>query len=395
MQTWFSRLLVDDISEEFRTNLPELAKAEAKAYDSETPKEITDSAERTELDSWYHSETGQATLVAVFERVWQQMSGIAPWAMPAHDARHAIYKVPATALEYVRAEAVPGYERIGVLGALLHDHGRWAEERVFGQPGMGAIHSRLSFLLTRELLSEFDLPSGIASQITHAVLQHTKGADEKDVMPTKLTVTADRDQLYGPEIVLRLMHHSVNAEGDMGSVFGERPGRPVLDRLMSFCAIRLPGPLFSRQTHVDELHRILRDFVLMAEPASRSEVRLRCDEKNMTGRKALGGGDWASLWEAAQAMRPVAHDPKAALRTLLIAPQTAPDHGHLETAIAKLDTVPEDCVETLAGALVWVNEQRIRQDERQVRALREIAVEYSDDRLMVAVAGATVAGLGA
>jgi hypothetical protein len=393
MQTWFSRLLVEDIPDEFRINLPELAKIEAKNFVAETPKVIADLTEQSALDRWYHSETGQATLVALFGRVWQQMSDIAPWAMPAHDARHAIFKVPATALEYVRAEGVSGYERIGVLGALLHDHGRWAEERVFGQPGFGAIHSRLSFLLTRELLAEFDLPHGIASQIMHAVLQHTKGADELDVMPTKLTVSADRDQLYGPEAVLRLMHHSVNAEGDMSSVFGERPGLPVLDRLTSFCVIRLPGPLFSRQAHVDELYGILRDFILMAEPAARSERRFQRQEKNMNGRQALGGRDWAPTWEAAQALRPKANDPKAAFRELLNARQAAPSEEHREAAIAKLDTVPEDCLETLAGALTWVNQQRLLQDARQVKALEEIMLEYPNDRFLRGVAGALLEGI--
>jgi hypothetical protein len=393
MQTWFSRLLVDDITDEFRAALPDLAKAEARAFIESHPKEITDAAERAELDRWYHSEEGQATLLALFDRVWKQMTSLAPWAMPAHDARHAMYKVPATSLEYLRSEALAGYERVGVFGALLHDHGRWAEERVFGAPGMSVIHARLSFLLTRELLAEFDLPAGIATQIAHAVLQHTTGADAGDVMPTKLTVSPDRDQLYGPEVVLRLMHHTIPPDGDMGTVFGEKPGRSVLDRLTSFCCIRLPGPLFSRQAHVDELYGILLNFILMAEPAHRSEVRFAREDKNMHGKQALGGRDWRSAWEAAAAMRPVASDPKAALRTLLTAKQAAPDVGHLEDAIAKLDTVPEECVETLAGALVWINQQRIAQDVRQLQALEEIAREYSEDRFVVAVARALITGL--
>jgi hypothetical protein len=301
--------------------------------------------------------------------------------------------VPATSLEYIRSEQIAGFERIGILGALLHDHGRWAEERVFGEPGMSVIHARLSFLLARELLAEFDLPEGIRRQVLHAVLQHTTGADETDVMPTKLTVSPDRDQLYGPEAVLRLLHHIVPADGDMGSVFGEKPGRSVLDRLTSYCCIRLPGPLFSRQAHVDELYSILLTFILMAEPAARSEVRFQREDKNMNGRKALGGREWRSAWETAAAIRPVAGDPKAALRTLLSAPQTAPNVAHLEEAIGKLDALPEDCAETLAGALVWVNQQRMQQDERQIRALNELVVEYPDDRLIVAVARELTIGL--
>jgi hypothetical protein len=163
--------------------------------------------------------------------------------------------------------------------------------------------------------------------------------------------------------------------------------------LTSFCVIRLPGPLFSRQAHVDELYGILRDFILMAEPAARSERRFQRQEKNMNGRQALGGRDWAPTWEAAQALRPKANDPKAAFRELLNARQAAPSEEHREAAIAKLDTVPEDCLETLAGALTWVNQQRLLQDARQVKALEEIMLEYPNDRFLRGVAGALLEGI--
>lgn len=89
------------------------------------------------LDAWYESGEGQVVLLDLFGRLWAKMEDISQWAMPAHDRRHPMYKVPASSIEYIQAERVRGYERVGVFGALLHNQGRWAEERIFVGPRRG------------------------------------------------------------------------------------------------------------------------------------------------------------------------------------------------------------------------------------------------------------------
>ncbi|MFP3553208.1 hypothetical protein SB861_21200 [Paraburkholderia sp. SIMBA_049] len=348
---------------------------------------------REALHLWYHSRDGQETLTAAFDRAWSEMTALAPWAMPAHDARHALFKVPATALEYVHAERIDGFERVGVLGAVMHDYGRWAEERIFGCPGPGLVHARLSFLLAHELLADFDMPLEIRAQILHAVLHHTSGGGHSDSMTTKLTVSADRDQLYGPEIVLRLMHHPV--VGNNGSsVYGEKLGRPVLDRLMTFSRQRLPGPLFSRQQHVDDLHTILDTFVLMAEPRELSEHRFALERGVIAGSPPRVNFNWANEWERAAALRPSAiADPEDAMATLLRASHVAPSAAYHAEALAKVNAVPPDRAAVLAGALTWINEQRIEQDNRQAKALRDILATELKDDFLVRVINVVLAGI--
>jgi len=211
-------------------------------------------------------------------------------------------------------------------------------------------------------------------------------------MTTKVTVSSDRDQLYGPEIVLRLMHHPV-VNGKGSSVYGEKPGQAVLDRLMTFSRKRLPGPLFSRQGHVDALHAILDTFILMAEPKELSAQRFALERGAVVGVSARADFDWASAWERAAALRPEAADPKEALAALLRARHTAPGSHHLAQALAKVESVPAEHASLLAGALTWVNRQRIAQDERQAAALRDIGAQASDDTFLVRVTDAVLEGL--
>lgn len=391
MSSWYQRLFACPITPYFRSALHATAKEAARAFVARNPREVLRGRRET-LDAWYFGAEGQQTLSAVFQSAWSQMTALAPWAMPAHDARHALFKVPASAIEYVQAEGVDGFERIGVLGAVLHDYGRWAEERVFGFPGPGVIHARLSFLLAQELLADFDMPAEIRSQILHAVLQHTSGADDTDSMPTKLTVSADRDQLYGPEIVLRLMHHPV-VDGSCSSVYGEKPGQAILDRLLFFSRRRLPGPLFSRQAHVDELHAILDTFVLMAEPKALSSRRFAFEQGLEEGSPGRPNFDWAREWERAAALRPSASDPKEALASLLQARHLAPGEHHLAQALAKVESTAPDAAPLLAGALTWINQKRIAQDQRQSGALVELRAKLDGDAFLIRVIDTVLEGL--
>lgn len=109
------------------------------------------------------------------DALWKQMAIIALKAQPAHDARHAMYKVPAAALAYIHSERVEGWERVGVL-------------------------------------EPFDMPTRVKQHILLSALRRTAGADATDPMALKITVSADRDQLYGPEFALRIVHHILKYE---------------------------------------------------------------------------------------------------------------------------------------------------------------------------------------
>ena len=310
------------------------------------------------------------------------MHSVAEWAMPAHDARHAMFKAPASALLYLQAEDIQDAGRLGIFGALLHDHGRWAEERIFGGPGESMVHARLSFLLARELVEEFQLPAAAQRLIMQSVVQHTAGAGPGDEMAVKLTVTADRDQLYGPEIIIRILHHIVDQESlSMSSVYGEKPGLSVLDRLTHFVFNRIPGPLFSRDAHVDNLHNSLATFILMAEPADLSAARFARRPAPTASRRGLPDGfEWESAWQEAQALVPAADDPEAALRTLLSAPNVVSNPEYMNDAVHKLSDLPEVHQERLAGALTWVHQQRVALDTLEAANLRRLALSYSADR---------------
>jgi hypothetical protein len=379
MRPWFHRLLKADLPAGFKDTLPAFLKQEARAFSDAAPPPLS-TRERDALTHWYFSPVGQEQLEGLLDATWRQMDSVAQWAMPAHDARHAMFKVPASALLYLQAEDVRDAGRLGIFGALLHDHGRWAEERIFGGPGEGMIHARLSFLLARELVEEFRLPAAAARLILQAVVQHTAGAGVEDPMAVKLTVAADRDQLYGPELVIRLMHHAVT-DGSMASVYGEKPGLSVLDRLTHFLLNRIPGPLFSREQHVDRLHSLLATFVLMAEPEAESRVRFAKRPPESASRRALPADfDWASAWQQAHAQVPRADDAPAALRTLLSAPNLVANPAYVDEALDKLSALPADRGPLLAGALAWVHAQRVQLDVEEAARLRQLALVYDSDR---------------
>ena len=128
---WQQFLLHDPLPEQLTEVLPVFLKKRSQTFIETVPYSFADK-QNQELNNWYWSSEGQNVLRLACDALWKQMSIHAQKAQPAHDARHAMYKVPSAALAYIHAEQVEGWERVGVLGALLHDHGRWPEERIYG-----------------------------------------------------------------------------------------------------------------------------------------------------------------------------------------------------------------------------------------------------------------------
>ena len=338
-----------------------------------------------QANAWYASTAGQKELCRLVDTIWGRMAKISHKAMPAHDARHAMYKVPASAIFHMQAEGVTGWARVGILGALMHDFGRWAEERLFGGPGEGVLHARLSFLLCSEILMDFDIPPFVAQELLRCPLDHTTGANPQDPMPLKLTVSADRDQLYGPEIVLRLAHHGIADSLKQTSFYGEKPGTAVLDRLHFFHNNRLPGPLFALNKRVGVLQETLRAFLLIAEPF---EVSL--NRWVLTPQKASTKAQpstflpeqWEGAWAAAQKLAPtyrVSADAPSALFSLLTARHVAPANAHLEVALEKLSDLPKNRNEYLTNALDFITERLHRLDQHEHKLLTQIGEHSSSD----------------
>lgn len=382
---WHTLLLEQSLQPNQQPVLAQQVQDMAREFLAQTNEPPT-AAEVQAADAWYLSTEGQQCLKALVSETWARMKRHAPNAMPAHDERHAMYKVPAAALAHLQAEQVAGHERVGVLGALLHDYGRWAEERIYGGPGDSVLHARFSFLLAQELVTSYDMPLLVTNRLLAAPLQHTSGAVPTDDMPLKLTVSADRDQLYGPEFVIRIAHHSINDKGDGASFYGEKPGLPILARLHRMYLNRLPGPLFARDAHVRNLRDMLGQFILLCENVDASRSRWTLDRPSAAQLDAPLS--WADSWHAAQALPHL--DPsdsaRLALARLLSAKHVAPGARHWVVALDKVSHVPSELEPRLVRALDWVHHCRVQLDEAERISLIDIKTEYAADALVSTLA---------
>lgn len=387
--SWKQLLLLGPVDDSLREGLPSLLSTQARSF-LKTFDPFEHGPDNRELNQWYQGPQGQMALRDFTLRAWAQLNEFAQHAMPAHDARHAIRKVPAAAIRYVHSEGVQGWQRVGVLGALLHDHGRWSEERIYGRPREGLMHARMGFVLTQELLSDADMPQPVKDHIAYCVLQHTTGAQEQDPMPVKLTVSADRDQLLGPELVLRLSHHIPMPDGWMGTMLGVGR-RSVLDRLEKFLRTRLPGPLYSRQFEVDRLHRILLDFVLMAESESDSLLRWGrvCPypqhPQARWSQPMPESLDWERQRALAKAAAETHRGPTAsqALTELLHSEHVATAETYLSLARYKVEGLSVEQDLQLGAALAWLDAQRQLLDLEELRELVRLSRTEPDSWLRV------------
>lgn len=266
---WFNQFFIDNITEQYKNEIFEVLKKEDKTFKTNSLYELCpinkiSSKRNEELNQWYFSE-GQTVLITVFEDLWKILYNLSEHAMPAHDARHALFKVPLSSIEFIHLEKVDDWKKIGIFGALLHDWGRWAEERVFGEPQAGMVHSRMSFVLTREFLEVYPIPIEIKWHILNAVIIHTIGADENDDMPTKLTVSADREQLWGPEFILRLFHHVPIKGHETVYPTDHSIHDGILAKIKKIFEARFAGPLHSKNEHLRVLRGISFQFIYLLE----------------------------------------------------------------------------------------------------------------------------------
>ena len=384
-QFFFFNPLPDNLSE----TLPVFLKQRSQTFIETVPYAFSDKQTK-ELNSWYWSTEGQDVLRKACDALWKQMSVHSQNAQPAHDARHAMYKVPSAALAYIQAEQVDGWERVGVLGALLHDHGRWPEERIYGEPLQSQLHAQISFVLGQEWLEAFEMPLPVKQHILLSALRHTSGADASDPMPLKITVSADRDQLYGPEFVLRIVHHIEKKNGDFGSFYGENKARSVLDKIHHMALHRLPGPLFSRSEYVDALWRQTVQFLMMAYGHDAQWIdsfisALKAHPQHIPVRyTSTDINNWLETARAfasshAHTQRTLADQ----IDILLSATNIAPGEDYRQRVFKKMHYSPEaEKQKSMAAALAWTTQSRLALDAAEAKELQLMAGVFADDALL-------------
>jgi hypothetical protein len=417
---YWQDLLFGPVTEDLKTNIYELLKAEAEQFthDYEAGNKLytinadvppqTNEVLAKELQQWYESDSGQQVLLSFIQDFWQLLHSRAQHSMPAHDARHALYKVPAFSIKYAKAEGITGFERVGLVGALGHDYGRWAEEHIFGNATSSVIHARMSFVLVREFISNYDIPYLLQQEILYSILRHTTGAKPEDNMIVKLVVTADRDQLIGSEIVLRLTHHKPG-EKDLdlflppqyqeGEKYDYR--HSVLQCIAQYYFSRLPGPLFSLAQEVRTLYKNQAIFLylalgeggfekIFAHYANKKSSLTNFEEDRLAGHEEyLKHQDWI-----AQA-RPEMIDNLFynELHNLLESLNACPNPVYREMVLGKLeqlDILPEyneDQISQiwnqkarLAVALRFINEQKQIFDQKHYEELTQIAQDNTHDQ---------------
>lgn len=368
MQSWYKRLFETEITEEYKVILIKDLKEEFQnfyqEYDDNPNKEIKD-----KLNQWYFSSEGQEELLRFTKDFWELLNSQSLYAMPAHDARHALYKVPTYSLKYIISENVQGWEKIGLIGALGHDFGRWAEEHIYGNAQDGTTHSRMSYVLIKEFLKEYDFPIEIKKMILNSVIKHTTGANEQESMPIKLTVSPDRDQLVGPEMILRIFHHKPK-EDALRVFFDEPSQKSVIAAIVRMYFSRLPGPLFSLEHELRKSFKITLTFCLM-------NIGL---EKLLEYKNNLTKGFFSEemfredLNYAKQEIEKIMKDnsqtkAEDCLLTLLSANNLCPEKSYKELAVKKIEQLTEKEKQILAKSLNWVNQQRILLDNEQYQFL--------------------------
>lgn len=183
---------------------------------------------KAQFNSWIEKDLGpqgEHHLEKLARTVIEFWGEVKREGLPGHDRRHLLEDLKAALqarVEVVQAGGKDPYGAVALIGSLMHDSGRLAEERVFGtQTGgeMGKAHAQMSFALTKDILDHFtDIPQDLRDHIAHSVLNHQTWPpteDAKNAEPLKFQLImdepmpravmgADRLQLVGPEAILRM-----------------------------------------------------------------------------------------------------------------------------------------------------------------------------------------------
>lgn len=377
MNSWYKRLFQTEITENFKKELTRDLKQEFHNFYQEYDDNIDVNLHK-KLNKWYYSHKGQEEILRFVQDFWLLLNSNSLQAMPAHDARHALFKVPTYSLKYIKSENIQGWERVGLIGALGHDFGRWAEEHIYGNAQEGAIHSRMSYVLLKEFLENYDFPMEIKKMILNSVLKHTTGAQDYESMPIKLTVSPDRDQLVGPEMILRIFHHK--PKEDSLKVFFDEPGQhSVIAAIMKMYFSRLPGPLYSLEHELRKSYKVTLTFGLMNLGIEKILNYKETFNKNYFS-EDMFKEDLTYAYEEIGKFKNISLSKKAeeSLLNLLSANNVCPETTYKKLALQKIEKLNEKEKDILSKSLYWVNEQRQILDNQQYQFLVQFNKETDE-----------------
>ena len=328
------------------------------------------------INHWYYSQQGQQELYRFIHNLWNTLYQNAAHAMPAHDARHALFKVPIFSLQYIQSENVQGWLKMGVIGALTHDWGRWSEERIFGNAQGGMTHARMSFILLRDFLKDYDIPQIVQYFLLDSVIQHTSGAVSSDHMPLKLTVSPDRDQLVGPEMVLRLIHHKPEKNDLEFIIDSQENSRSVISSILKMYFTRLPGPLFSLENHLMDYFFVSFMFAFMN--LSEKEILNIYETKYKKHENVYFQKSWLQKDLAfTKKIIPTLQFPEESLENrmleLLNSSNTCPKDEYKFMAIQKTKNLNELQKEKLNHSLYFINIKKKEKDQQQIDFLTKFS----------------------
>lgn len=370
MINWYKRLFETEITESYKEEIEQELKEEFKLFYNCYNDNLSHDT-FTLLNNWYYSSEGQKELLRFIKDFWCKINNNSLDAMPAHDARHALFKVPIYSLKYIESEKVERWEKVGVIGALGHDFGRWAEEHIFGNAQEGSMHSRMSYVLLKEFLENYEIPIEIKKSILNSVLKHTTGANKEESMPIKLTVSPDRDQLVGPEMILRIIHHKPK-ENSLNVFFDSIGQKSVIQTIVRMYFLRLPGPLFTIDEELRNSYRITLVFCLMNTSLEKIMEYHKTYAKEYFNEEIF----IQDLIYAEKEINEINNnnitiDVESALLNLLSAKNICPKEEYKILSLKKIDNLTKKQKIILAKSLTWVNEQRLIMDSKQYLFLKE------------------------
>ena len=209
-------------------------------------------------------------------------------------------------------------------------------------------------------------------------------------MPLKITVSADRDQLYGPEFVLRIVHHIEKKNGDFGSFYGENKARSVLDKIHHMALHRLPGPLFFRNEYVDALWKQTVQFLMLAYGHDAQWIDSFISALNAHPQHtplsytSTDVNDWLVTARAfanshAHTQRTLADE----IDNLLSAPHIASGEDYRQRVFKKMHySSSTEKQMSMAAALAWTTQSRLALDAMEAKELQLMTGVFADDLLL-------------
>ncbi len=223
------------------------------------------------MNSWCSSDQGKKTIFDLTKETLRIISLCSKYSdnlLGGHDIHHFMQDVIG-AMKITDSENIHDYRELVLITSLLHDIGRSPEALIRRNKKLGnelgeevrKNHAAISFYFARHLFKFFPIQPAIKNRMLHAILNHTGSpsgvSDENFSLDdiSNLTVSADRSDLTGADLILRVISHEGGELGYLLSAlsaklnstrvhsFGENDGKTSIFEIIEFC-IRNLRPIY-------------------------------------------------------------------------------------------------------------------------------------------------------